>query len=138
MSTTKYIVNNVSGQTINGESVQRPYKVYTALLTQEGTNDPVAQVLENTLGGTPVWERIGQGRYNCTLTGAFPEGKTYCTSNNGFDWPIFGQINFGRGLTGNIDTLTMYYTDPGGGGWASVDINCFPSYDIYVEIRVYP
>jgi len=37
---TKYIVNNVSGQTINGESVQRPYKVYTALLTQIGGNSP--------------------------------------------------------------------------------------------------
>ena len=32
-----------------------PYKVYTALLTQTGTNAPVATVLENTLGGTPVW-----------------------------------------------------------------------------------
>jgi|LakMenE01Jun11ns_1017448.scaffolds.fasta_scaffold9533039_2 hypothetical protein len=36
---TKYIVNNVSGQTINGELLQ-PYKVYTALLTQTGGDDP--------------------------------------------------------------------------------------------------
>lgn len=113
------------------------YKIYTALLTQEGTNDPIVQVLENTLGGTPTWERIGAGRYNCTLTGAFPEEKTYCTSNNGFDWAVFGQINFGRFLSGNIDTLTMYYTDTST-GWAGVDINCFPSYDVYIEIRVYP
>jgi hypothetical protein len=39
---TKYIVNNVSGQTINGESVLRPYKVYTALLTQSGGDNPVS------------------------------------------------------------------------------------------------
>jgi hypothetical protein len=38
MSTTKYIVNNVSGQTINGQQLQ-PYKVYTALLTQSGGDD---------------------------------------------------------------------------------------------------
>ena len=36
MSTTKYIVNNVTGQTINGESILPKYKVYTALLTQSG------------------------------------------------------------------------------------------------------
>ena len=33
---TIYIVNNKTGQTINGESVTRPYKVYSALLFQEG------------------------------------------------------------------------------------------------------
>ena len=37
---TKYIVNNVTGQTINGETIQRPYKVYTALLTQSGGDNP--------------------------------------------------------------------------------------------------
>ena len=36
---TKYIVNNVTGQTINGQQVQ-PYKVYTALLTQSGDGNP--------------------------------------------------------------------------------------------------
>ena len=36
MSTTKYIVNNLSGQTITNESILRPYKVYSALLTQSG------------------------------------------------------------------------------------------------------
>ena len=36
MATTKYIVNNASGQTINGESILPAYKVYTALLTQSG------------------------------------------------------------------------------------------------------
>ena len=44
---TKYIVNNVSGQTINGETFQRPYKVYTALLRQSGGDNP-----ESTTSGT--------------------------------------------------------------------------------------
>ena len=37
---TKYIVNNVTGQTINGESVLPKYRVYTALLTQSGGDNP--------------------------------------------------------------------------------------------------
>lgn len=113
------------------------YKKYVALLTQEVGNAPIAIVLENTLAGTPVWTYNSTGNYSCTLAGAFPEGKTYCTATNGFDWPTFGQINFGRGPTGDIDNLIMYYTDPGS-GWGAVDINCFPAYDVYVEIRVYP
>ena len=52
------------------------YKVYTALLTQTGTNAPVATVLENTLGGTPVWDYAGTGQYYATLIGAFTVDKT--------------------------------------------------------------
>lgn len=33
------------------------YAIYTALLSQSGTDDPTATVLENTLGGTVVWTR---------------------------------------------------------------------------------
>lgn len=52
------------------------YKVYTALLTQTGTDAPVATVLENTLGGTVVWTRDNVGLYTGTLTGAFQSNKT--------------------------------------------------------------
>lgn len=55
----------------------RPYKVYTALLSQSGTNAPTATVLENTLGGTIVWGRSNAGFYTGTLTSAFPSGKTF-------------------------------------------------------------
>lgn len=54
-----------------------PYKVYTALLTQSGTNAPVATVLQNTLGGTVVWTRDDIGQYTATLSGAFTSGKTF-------------------------------------------------------------
>lgn len=40
------------------------YKVYTALLSQSGTNDPVAVVLENTLGQTITWSYNNVGAYN--------------------------------------------------------------------------
>lgn len=54
-----------------------PYKVYTALLSQSGTDAPVATVLENTLGGDVVWSRNDVGDYTLSLTGAFVDGKTY-------------------------------------------------------------
>ena len=71
----------------------RPYKVYTALLSQTGTNAPTATVLENTLGGTIVWTRNLQGEYYGTLTGAFTLGKTYVTIVNG----------------SSIDVIPLYY-----------------------------
>lgn len=55
----------------------RPYKVYTALLSQTGANAPVATVLENTLGGDVVWSYEDVGDYLATLSGAFIDGKTY-------------------------------------------------------------
>lgn len=52
------------------------YLVYTALLSQSGTDDPVATVLENTLGGTVVWTRGSAGIYYGALSGVFTDGKT--------------------------------------------------------------
>lgn len=52
------------------------YLKYVALLSQTGTDAPVATVLENTLGGTVVWTRDGEGAYLGTLEGAFTENKT--------------------------------------------------------------
>jgi hypothetical protein len=37
---TKHIVDNLSGQTITGQPILRPYKSYTALLTQSGGTNP--------------------------------------------------------------------------------------------------
>lgn len=54
---------------------QRPYKVYTALLTQSGTNAPVATVLENTLVNI-VLTRNGPGQYQSQILG-FPLNKVW-------------------------------------------------------------
>jgi hypothetical protein len=51
------------------------YRSYTALLSQTGTDAPVATVLENTLGGAVVWSYDGVGDYYGTLTGAFPDSN---------------------------------------------------------------
>jgi len=58
----------------------RPYKVYTALISQSGTSAPTATVLENTLGGTVVWSRAAGGTYLGTLAGVFISGKTWAMS----------------------------------------------------------
>lgn len=60
-------------------ALARPYKVYTALMTQGGTNPPVATVLENTLGGNITWSYNDVGFYSATLTGAFLLNKTTST-----------------------------------------------------------
>ena len=57
-------------------------KIYMALLTQSGTDAPVATVLQNTLGGTVVWTYNGNGSYIATLSGAFPASKTWLIINN--------------------------------------------------------
>ena len=51
-------------------------KVYIALLTQTGTDAPVATVLKNTLGGVPVWSYSNVGVYTGTLASAFTANKT--------------------------------------------------------------
>ena len=53
------------------------YLEYVALLTQTGTNAPVATVLKNTLGGAVVWTRDALDNYRGTLTGAFPAEKVW-------------------------------------------------------------
>lgn len=50
-----------------GESASVNYKVYTALLTQTGTNAPVATVLENTLDTEVIWEYIATGNYRSNI-----------------------------------------------------------------------
>ena len=70
----------------------RPYKVYTALLTQTGTNAPVAIVLENTLGGTVTFERSGVGNYAAVSVGnLFTLNKTVVFNSSG---QFVGTYNF--------------------------------------------
>ena len=68
------VTQNLQVETINGVSVSNAlptYKKYIALISQTGTNDPTLSILENDLGGL-VFTRAAIGRYEATLTGAFP------------------------------------------------------------------
>ena len=84
---TKYIVNNLSGQTINGDITIngdlnitgttniRPYKVYTALLTRTGDSAPTPTILENTIG-TITYSYDNLGIYSINSSDLFPQNKT--------------------------------------------------------------
>lgn len=105
--------------------------VYAALLTQYGTGDPTAIVLENTVGSI-VWTREYQGRYHGTLSGAFASGKTFCfepsiDGNNINESEAFAYLS--RGGTGNY--ILLYVKD--------ITLNNVDGFnDLAVKIIVYP
>jgi len=69
-----------------------PYRIYVAKITQSGTSAPSATVLQNTLGGTPVWSRTGTGTYVATLANAFTANTTVCFVNSaipGFQYQAY-------------------------------------------------
>lgn len=73
-------------------------KKYVALLTQTGTNDPVATVLENTLGEVPVWTREDQGEYRATIGNPlFTLTKT---------WVVIGDVDFALSYKTMADRLS--------------------------------
>jgi len=65
-------------------SLSLGYKTYAALLTQTGTNAPVATVLKNDTGATMTWTRTGVGQYRITSSDAnlFLPNKTTVASIN--------------------------------------------------------
>lgn len=104
------------------------YKVYTALLSQSGTNDPVAVVLENTLGQTITWSYNGTGNFITNdITGATSENlwiNISKKSNNKY-------IDVEEHNTGGASRVDITQTDI---------INNFPINGLekgYIEIRVY-
>lgn len=68
-------IENIVSYICNNQPVSPAYKVYTALLTQSGTDDPIAVVLENTIGNI-VWTRDNSGVYTGRLNSAFTTDKT--------------------------------------------------------------
>ena len=60
----------------------RPYKVYTAFYTQQGTANPSFTVLENTIGSVS-WSRTGTGTFVATSSNLFTLNKTFITTLSG-------------------------------------------------------
>lgn len=96
-------------------------KVYIALLTQTGTNAPVATVIKNTLSGTPVWSRTSATDMRATLAGEFIENKTVVFITNGAN----GAFSAGGQ---RLDDDTIKLSPPGDSQISNTSI----------EIRVYP
>lgn len=58
------------------------YLKYVALLSQSGTDAPVATVLENTLGVTITYSRVSTGEYLLTASSnIFLQNKTWSVAN---------------------------------------------------------
>jgi hypothetical protein len=106
-------------------------KVYEALLTQTGTNAPVATVLKNTLGGTPTWGYSSAGRYTLTLLNTFTVGKTCINFGicNTVGNPKIIQLYDDEGITDDI--LEFEFKDLSG-----ESKNEFSN--ILIEIKIYP
>ena len=60
----------------NTDSSDFPYQNYVSLLSQSGTQAPVANILENSLGVTITWERESAGVYLGTLDQAIDISKS--------------------------------------------------------------
>jgi len=129
-------VQSVSGDLVDNTDPLNPiinkgYKVYTALLTQSGTNAPVATVLENTLGNI-VWSRVATGTYAANSSGAFTTDKTtldFGVLDSGAVWPHGYVItSYGESITGSL----KFYTGTPAGS-VSDDMLVHTK----VEIRVY-
>ena len=108
--------------------VARPYKVYTALLSQTGTNAPTATVLENTLG-TVVWTRSNTGQYVGTLTGAFTDQKTIIFVNRSNPAATAFDTNMAANV---ININTVGYTTFSNSAYVDGQTN-----SASIEIRVY-
>jgi hypothetical protein len=116
----------------------RPYIVYTALLTQTGTDAPIATVLENTIGNI-VWSYSDVGKYLGTLNGAFPAGKTAVLTSSSSTTLLdvtYHQCSAQRNNDNSISlrSYSIFFDDP----------IYYPDYKntvlavITIEIRVYP
>lgn len=114
------------------------YKVYVALLTQSGTNAPVATILQNTIGNI-VWSRTSAGSYGATLTGAFTSGKTMVIPPaNSSSYGAIGSANLYGGGSDNANSIYLLTgTIASDGTTAQADDILYGSGYSIIEIRVY-
>lgn len=104
-------------------------KIYKALLTQSGTNAPVATVLVNTLSGTPVWSRASAGSYRLTLAGEWVVDKTFVTLSYGSD----GAENILNWYRSDSNELVLLNLEVGTGTTDNLML-----YPTAITIEVYP
>lgn len=106
---------------INNLTTTNMYTLYRATLSQSGTNDPTAVVLENTTGYILDWSYSDIGYYYCNLSvvtdwskvtmligSPASLGHNFTLSNAGGDYDI--NINTGNSLGVNQDSLLVNCT----------------------------
>lgn len=116
-----------------------PYKVFVALVSQSGTDAPTMVILQNTLGGTPVWHYVHSGAYTLYLVGAFPENKTTIFPGNPFTPNFFGDTTNWMffGSRASDDQLVFESARSSGSPGVAADIDDALQ-NTPLEIRVYP
>lgn len=129
-STTKYPSAKAVADYVASEIQNvKPYKVYSILISQTGTSNPVVTtLLENTFEGTITWTRTSAGRYLGTInTTEFTNLKT------GFIvTPVGVDLNYGM-FSPSSSTVTLDTWVPSSSGFSDGQLN-----ETFLEIRVYP
>jgi hypothetical protein len=108
----------------------RPYKVYSALLSQTGTSAPTSVILENTFPSAIVWAFSSAGSFVGTLTAAFVENKTQCWIEQSSTDTAPG-TSFKRIVRTGANTVQIDCSDVEGNPLNDVIV------DTPIEIRVY-
>ncbi len=116
-------------ETLNGRPITEmlpTYQKYIATISQTGILDPVVTILENTIGDI-VWTRNAAGRYEGTLSNAFPsQDKVYLINNN---TELDTYIRFYWTNSGMVQIRTLDFTNTLQDGMLNYTT---------IEIRVYP
>lgn len=123
-------VNSIAPDSAGNVTVPSlPYKVYTAVISQSGTNAPtVDYVLSNNLGFTPNFNYVAPGQYTVTSSFEWITNKTIIFMNNGY-MPTGVCLGWERNSSSTI-TLTSKNSTTG------VDANNLLFASV-IEIRIY-
>lgn len=128
-------ITRLLGVTTDGKVVEKVQpKVYVAKVVFSGATTPTATVLENTLGGTPVWTRESQGTYRVTLASAFTLNKTFVTHNQ-VDATATNNTRQTVNTHGSADFIAITNGVIGSSTDETADITADA---MYIEIIVYP
>ncbi len=117
-------------QGFNADKPLNEIKKYVAKVSQSTTEDPVATVWVNELGGTLVWARAGAGSYTATLAGAFADNVMSVAVQD--FWATGNVANgFRQNISKNNDNslIMKQYNNT---------LTPSDSFTMYVEITVYP
>jgi hypothetical protein len=102
-----------------GGSYPEGTKIYRALLTQSGTNDPVVDVLQNTFEAPAnlQWTRVSAGVYDVTdtgLTAPFIPEKTQFFLGGGDDGAGNGAFIWTKNSGNQPDSMQLFISTGGG------------------------
>lgn len=89
---------NVDNADPSNPVITAPYLVYTALLSQNGTDAPTAIVLENTTGLNITWLYSQVGQYDIDTSVIFDTNKTTFTLT--LNYGVGNVSTFGPGFAG--------------------------------------